>query len=65
MPKDRIKLLDTVLTEWGAAWVLQKNIIPILHRCSPAELPERLKKLQSIDFYEHPRLVKARFKHLS
>jgi len=38
-------------TEWGAAWVLEKKIIPILHQCSVDELPERLKRLHCIDLY--------------
>lgn len=53
---------EWVLTEWGAAWVLQKRIVPILHRCRPEEIPERLRRLQCIDFYKIPELVSSSFK---
>ena len=48
---------DWVISEWGAAWALGKKIVPILHRCGPRDLPDRLSKVQSIDFYKHPKLV--------
>ncbi len=41
---------DWVLSEWGAAWALRKTIIPILHRCSVSDLPDRLQRLQCIAF---------------
>ncbi len=41
-----------VHTEWGAAWALGKTIIPILHRCGPEDLPDRLQKLHCIDLYK-------------
>jgi hypothetical protein len=43
---------EWVMTEWGAAWALDKVIIPILYRTSPSDLPERLRSLQSIDFHQ-------------
>jgi hypothetical protein len=52
---------EWLLTEWGAAWVLEKTIIPILHRCSPKDLPDRLARLQCIDIYRVPELIKSRF----
>ncbi|MDT5158840.1 MAG: hypothetical protein QOH51_3197 [Acidobacteriota bacterium] len=52
---------DWVLSEWGAAWALQKKIVPILHRCSPESLPDRLKRLHCIDFYKYPDLIKITF----
>jgi hypothetical protein len=52
---------DWVATEWGAAWVLEKLIIPILHQCSPDQLPERLKKLQCIDLYRVKEYIADRF----
>jgi hypothetical protein len=52
---------EWVLTEWGAAWALNKRIIPILHRCSPENLPERLRKLQCVDFYKYLELVESTF----
>lgn len=52
---------DWVKTEWGAAWVLKKPIVPILLRCAPAQLPDRLSRLQCVDFQCYPELVKKRF----
>lgn len=40
---------EWVTTEWGAAWVLQKLIVPILFRCDIPQLPERLRKFHCID----------------
>jgi TIR domain-containing protein len=48
---------DWVVSEWGAAWALKKPIIPILHRCSVNELPDRLQRLQVIDFYRYQELI--------
>jgi hypothetical protein len=48
---------EWVLTEWGAAWVLGKKIVPILYRCRPDELPDRLRRLHSIDFDRYTDLV--------
>jgi len=53
---------EWVLTEWGAAWVLQKKIVPILHRCGPEDLPLRLRGIHSIDFYKYRELIKTTFK---
>lgn len=52
---------DWVLSEWGAAWALGKKIVPILHRCDPEKLPDRIRRRQCIDFYEHPELVARTF----
>jgi hypothetical protein len=52
---------EWVMTEWGAAWVLQKTIVPILHRCRPQDLPARLSQLQCIDMYKYMELVAKRF----
>lgn len=41
---------EWVMTEWGAAWALKKHIVPILHQCSPGDLPERLRDHQAVDF---------------
>jgi TIR domain-containing protein len=54
---------EWVLTEWGAAWVLGKRIIPILHRCKPDDLPDRIRKLHCIDFYKYPDLIKRTFQN--
>jgi TIR domain len=48
---------DWVLTEWGAAWALGKKIVPILHRCSPEQLPDRIRRLQCVDFYKYSELI--------
>jgi TIR domain len=52
---------DWVLSEWGAAWALEKKIVPILHRCSPEQLPDRLSRLHCIDFYRFPELIAQTF----
>ena len=41
---------EWVLTEWGAAWVLKKRIVPVLYRIDVDSLPDRLKLLQAMDF---------------
>lgn len=48
---------EWVISEWGAAWILQKNIVPILHRCAPDSLPDRLKKYQATDLHKVDGLV--------
>lgn len=53
---------DWVLSEWGAAWALRKTIIPILHQCSVADLPDRLQRLHCIDFYRYQELIDAKIK---
>jgi hypothetical protein len=50
-----------VLSEWGAAWALGKKIVPVLHRCSPEQLPDRIRRLQCIDFYKYADLVTQAF----
>lgn len=55
---------DWVISEWGAAWALEKKIIPILHRCAYDSLPDRLRKLQCIDYYKYPELIKHTFAKL-
>jgi hypothetical protein len=52
---------DWVISEWGAAWVLRKKIVPILHSCRPEDLPDRIRRLQCIDFYKYLDLVRNRF----
>lgn len=52
---------EWVVSEWGAAWVLNKRIIPILYRCTLESLPDRLRRLQCIDFHEYQSLVLDRF----
>lgn len=43
---------EWVLIEWGAAWILDKPIMPILSGCKVNDLPSRLKELQCTD-YDH------------
>jgi hypothetical protein len=50
---------EWVTTEWGAAWALEKKIIPILFRCDIDALPARLKGLQCIDFHRYVELISA------
>ncbi len=51
---------EWVISEWGAGWVLKKKIVPILYQCPPVSLPDRLKKLQSIDFHKYQDLINNR-----
>jgi hypothetical protein len=52
---------EWVISEWGAAWALGKRIVPILFRCAPRELPDRIRRLQCIDFHKCDELVDERF----
>jgi TIR domain len=42
---------EWVISEWGAAWALEKKIIPILYHCDHTALPERLRRIQSVDLH--------------
>lgn len=55
---------EWVTSEWGAAWVLRKRIVPILHRCKPEDLPDRIRKLHCTDFYKYRALVEEAFRKL-
>lgn len=48
---------EWVATEWAAAWVLKKRIVPILLRCNVDALPERLKSFQLVDYHEVDSLI--------
>lgn len=48
---------EWVISEWGAAWVLKRKIVPILHRCTPEDIPKRLSRFQCIDFYRIDELI--------
>jgi TIR domain-containing protein len=48
---------EWVTTEWGAAWVLQRRIVPILFRCDVASLPQRLQRYQVVDFHKHKKYL--------
>ena len=43
---------EWVTTEWGAAWALNKVIVPVLLRTSPDDLPDRLRSVQCVDFHK-------------
>ena len=52
---------EWVISEWGAAWVLNKRIVPILYRCAPETLPDRLKQIHCIDFHDYETLIDSKF----
>lgn len=56
---------EWVISEWGAAWALDKPIIPILLQCEASDAPDRIRKLQCIDFLCCGRLVHRRFSRKS
>ncbi len=43
---------EWVTSEWAAAWVLEKTIVPVILRCRPDELPTRLQVYQCLDFHK-------------
>jgi hypothetical protein len=47
--KDGLKS-EWVTTEWGAAWVMQRRITPLLYRCDVDDLPRRMQQLQVLDW---------------
>jgi TIR domain len=42
---------EWVISEWGAAWALEKKIVPILYQCDQTALPERLRRIHSVDLH--------------
>lgn len=40
---------EWVTTEWGAAWVLGRRIVPVLYRLDVPDVPDRLRRAQCID----------------
>jgi hypothetical protein len=50
---------EWVTTEWGAAWALDKKMIPILYRCDVSSLPDRLQNIQCIDFHRYQKLIQG------
>jgi TIR domain len=52
---------EWVTTEWGAAWVLEKKIVPILYRCDHNALPDRLRGTHSIDLHRIDAMIANRF----
>jgi TIR domain len=51
---------EWVISEWGAAWVLRRPIVPILHRCEPNLLPERISRFHCIDLHKIDELISSR-----
>ena len=51
---------EWVTSEWGAAWVLKRRIVPILHRCEPSALPDRLAKFHCVDLHRLAELIDSR-----
>ena len=52
---------EWVISEWGAAWALEKAIVPILYHCDHGLLPDRLKKIQCVDMHLIDSLITRRF----
>ncbi len=48
---------EWVITEWGAAWVLQRRITPVLMGVGHKDLPERLSRRQCVPFDEIDRYI--------
>jgi len=48
-----------VHAEWGAAWVQQKRITPILLKIGPDDLPDRLRERQAVLYGEHQPYLEA------
>jgi len=62
------KKSEWIVTEWGAFWVLDKRITPVLLRIEISKLPDRLRQLHCIDYHkdeEYARQVLARRKVLA
>lgn len=55
---------EWVATEWGAAWVLDKKIVPILHRCDIPQIPERLRRLHCVDAASMGKVIKELLKSI-
>ena len=49
---------EWVISEWGAAWVLGKRIVPILYQCQSKGLPSRLSDLQYRNFHELDKIIR-------
>jgi len=59
------KRSEWVKTEWGAAWVLGRRIVPILLRTEINDLPDRLQPKYALDFHELDRYVNELKERLS
>jgi TIR domain len=52
---------EWVISEWGAAWALEKKIVPILYHCDVAALPHRLRGIQAVDLHRIDELITKTF----
>jgi len=48
---------EWVKTEADSAWLLETPILPILYQCATKDLPDKLKRIQSIDYHEYKKIV--------
>lgn len=48
---------EWVKTEADSAWVLGTPILPILFHCSEKDLPDKLRRYQSIDYHEYSKII--------
>jgi hypothetical protein len=48
---------EWVKTEADSAWVLEIPILPILYRCAEKDLPDKLRRKQSIDYHEYRKII--------
>lgn len=48
---------DWVKTEADSAWFIGTPILPILYHCSIKDLPEKLRRYQSLDYDEYPKII--------
>jgi hypothetical protein len=53
---------EWVISEWGAAWALEKKIVPILYHCDVAALPSRLRGIQAVDLHRLDELITKTFR---
>lgn len=55
---------EWVATEWGAGWALGKRVVPVLLRCRPEKLPDRLRILQCVDYHDSDTLMEQLMKRV-
>lgn len=50
---------EWVKTESDSAWILEIPTLPILYRCAVKDLPEKLKRFQTIDYHEYSKILEV------
>ena len=55
---------EWVITELGAAWALNKRIIPVLHRLDISQLPERLRSRECVDLSDFDECIEQIYRRL-